>query len=113
MALEVAIESNPDCWNTSGESDTLVLNQCGDVGGLYLAAREDDSCARHHRGKRDAPTVGVKHRDNLQDRIALGDGERIGQREREAVQKKRAVSVDDALRVAGGSGSVTSCRRCV
>ncbi len=52
------------------------------IGGLQLPAGENDAGAGHHRGIRDAPSVGVKHRNNLQDGVALGDGERIGHGER-------------------------------
>jgi hypothetical protein len=53
-----------------------------------------------------APRVGVEHRHHRQQRVGLGDAERVGHARDERVEHRRAVAVRDALGVA------RSCPRC-
>ena len=106
MILEVRIQRHPNGWDAGGEGDTLVLDQRGDVLGLKLAARENHARARHYAGEGKAPTVGMKHRNDLENGVALGDGEDVGKGERKAVQKKRTVRVQHGFGMAGGARGV-------
>ena len=52
----------------------------------------------------------MEHRHDVQERVVLGDPERVGHGLGEAVEEHRAVRVDDALGVARRAGRVTHAR---
>ena len=79
--------------------------------GLEEAARHEEVGAGHPRRVRRAPRVGVEHRHDRQDAVVdrcsataapVPDADRV--------QERRAVRVDDTLRVAGGAARVTHRR---
>ena len=59
---------------------------------------------------RQTPSVGVKHRHDGQDHVALASAERIDHHRPHRVQICRAVAIDDTLRVAGGAARVAHAR---
>ena len=62
---------------------------------------------------REAPGVGVEHRHDRQDDVALAHADGVGQHDGGRVQQRRPVRVDDALRVAGGAARVAHGRGAV
>ena len=58
------------------------------------------------RGLRDAPGVGVEHRHDRHRDVADAQPEGVGRDDAHGVQERRAVRVDDALRVPGGAARV-------
>ena len=61
-------------------------------------------------GVGEAPGVGVEHRHDRQDHVALAGAEAVGDHHAHRVQAGRAVRVDDALGVAGGAARVAHRR---
>ena len=53
----------------------------------------------------------MEHRHDVEDPVVLGDAEEIGGRLGEAVQEHRAMGVDDALGMPGGTGRVAHAGR--
>ena len=60
---------------------------------------------------RDAPTVGVKHRHQLQDSVALAQREYVGETQRIAVKHQRPMTEQHAFGMAGGAGGIADRRR--
>ena len=67
---------DPDRRHAACNGDALVLNQLREVARLRMLARQHDLRARHDRGERRAPAVGMKHRHHLQHHIALARARR-------------------------------------
>src|SRR5262249_14950547 len=60
---------------------------------------------------RQAPSVGVKHRNDWQDAIVLGQRKHRARAYRQRVQKRRTVRVNDSLGIASGAAGVAHrCR---
>ena len=79
--------------SSSKASSRLWGSRCGPGKTCFAPTRR--------AAEREAPRVGVEHRHDGKDGVALVDAEQRARRER--VDRDRAVRVDDALRQAGGA----------
>ncbi len=104
--LAVAQQVVPDRRHRGGDRRLLARDQARERRRLEEAPRQHEVGARLPGGVGQAPGVGVEHRDDQEDAVAVV--QRVGgaARDRERVQAGRAVAVDDALRVAGGAARV-------
>ena len=85
-----------------------IYNHVGDIGGLEMTPAQHDFRPHHHGRVWNSPAVGVKHGNQLQHAIALGQRERIRHREHHAVQHHRSMRVQHSLRVPRRAGCVAS-----
>ena len=70
-------KSHPERRHAGAENVALLLHELGDVGGLKMPAAQHDPRSNHYRRVRNTPAIGVKHRDQLQNRVALAQGEAV------------------------------------
>ncbi len=78
LALHQLLHRDPDGGHGAHERDLLRLDDLADVARLRVGAAEDLGRAQHRPGERHAPRVGVEHRHDVQDDVALGERERVG-----------------------------------
>ena len=110
MGLGVAEQVAPDGGHPGRERRPVP----GDDGGQRLGLEEllghDQVGTGHEPAVGGPPGVGVEHGDDGQHPVELVDPERRARGDGHRVQEGRAVAVDHALRVAGGSRRVTHGR---
>ena len=108
-ALELGQHAHPDGGDARGDRDPLRLDEVGQRRGLHARAGHHEVGADGHGRVGEAPGVGVEHRDDRQQPVALA-GAQAGDQHAHRVQERRPVGVDDALGVAGGAARVTHRR---
>ena len=106
LLAQVLEQAEPDRRHRRGHRDLLGLDQVVDRGPVELGARHDHSAAPHQAGVREAPGVGVEHRNDRQDRIVGVDRQNFRPRRHHRMEDVGAVRIEDALRVARGARSV-------
>ncbi len=110
LVFEKTVQPHPERRDSSGERRALRLDHVRDIGRLQISSAEHDLRAHHHGGVRNAPAVGVEHRDQLQDRVALAQCEHIGQAQRKTVQHQRPMRVQNSLGMTRGPRRVAGRR---
>ena len=97
---------------TPGRPGDLLLDEGLEQAlGIEVRAGEDELRADHRGEVGVAPGVRVEHRDDREQRVAVGDAEaeRRGGRDTERVQDRGAVRVDDAFAAARRSAREAHC----
>jgi hypothetical protein len=97
----------PYRWHAGRQRDMLARDQFVKRFAVQRRAREHQFGAHHAGDIRQAPRVHMEHWHDRQDHVARGAVvQRVGQRGRVGVQQRRAVAIEDPLRVAGGARRV-------
>ncbi len=113
VRIQVLQHGHPDRRNAGGDRHFFPLEQIDQAGWIQVRPWHHQLGAEHHRGEGEPPRVGVEHRDDGKDRVALGDVHTGAEREAEGVEHERAVRVEHAFRLTGGASGVAHGRRLV
>ena len=109
--VELGQHAHPDRRDAGGEGDVVVAQHPGDRLRHHVRAGHHQVDAPQNTAAYGrAPGVGVEHRDDRQQDVALDQPGDVGHEQRDGVQHRRAVGVDDALGVAGGARRVAHGR---
>ena len=109
VGVEILEYVVPDRRDGGGNRRAPLLNHVDQRRGLQESVRQQQVGAGHHGRVRLTPRVGVEHRDDRQDAVAVDKANSVGRTDRHRVQVTRAVAVHHALRVAGRAAGVTHC----
>ena len=88
----------------------LVDDQFGDRRAGQVGSGHDEAGAGGHGGMGETPRVGVEHRHDREDHVALASAETVDGHCAHGVQERRTVGVDDALRISRRAARVTHAR---
>ena len=89
LFLEDGLDRDPHRRHRPDKRHAFVVDDLDDVARLGIGAAEDLRGAVHHAGEGHAPGIGVEHRHDVQDHVALADAEHVHRGRREAVQVHR------------------------
>ena len=106
VLLAVVQQVGPDRRHRARAGGLLLLDEARERLGLEEAIRHDEVGTGHPRGVGHTPRVGMKHRDDRQHAVAIGEVDRTRLQHSQRVQERRTMRVDDTLRVARGAARV-------
>ena len=107
VLFQVSQQQRPDGRDTGREGDLLVVQQRRKRSRVaHFRPRENQFRADHRRVIGQAPGIGVEHGHHGQDAVLAAQPDGVGHAACIGVQHGGAVAVEDAFRVAGGTGGV-------
>ncbi len=111
VRVQVLQHAEPHRGDAGSDGDFFLHEQIDDARGIEVRPGHHHLRAEHDGGKGESPCVGVEHRHNGKNRVALLDVHARRQGEAEGMQHDGAMRVEDAFRFAGGAGRVAHRRR--
>ncbi len=99
----------PDRRDGGGDRRASLFDHVHQRGGLQEAVWQQQVGACHDGRVRLTPGVGVEHRDNRQDTVAVDEADSVGRTDRHRMQVARAVAVHHTLWVSRRAAGVTHC----
>ena len=103
-------QRQPDGRHACGRRDLLLLVEFVQAGAVELRAGENNLAADQRRRIGESPCVDMEHRHHRQQAIARRQVEHVRGHDRVAVEHRRAMAVQHALRIAGRARGVTETR---
>ncbi len=108
---KIRLEAEPHGRHAEAVGHALGFEQLVETSPVETRSRQNELGPVHRRGVRNAPGAGVKHRHHRTNHVVGRDRYRIGKRDPERMQHRRAVAVEGTLGVAGGPRGVAERRR--
>ena len=103
---EMGLEAEPDRRHAEAHRHALGLEQLVEARAVEPRPGQHQLRPVHRRGIGGAPAAGVKQRHHRADRVARRHRDRVGERDAEGMQHRRAVAVERALGIACRAGGV-------
>ena len=113
VRVEILQDAHPDRRHAGRERHAFANEQIDEARRIEVRTGQHELRAHHHGRVRQAPGVGVEHRDDRQHGVGLVDAHAGRQGDGERVQHERPVRIEHALRLSCRAGRVAHRRgRC-